>query len=168
MTIDALILGVLLIASLLVAVRLFRKKLGSFDQHFQSFQREVEATEKQVRDGNLSISLGEHRAVMRAAIVEQLDILEKKQDCSLEEVAQGLRLHTPSGSYDIVFLCRQTRLRSQNRVLHGGGEWVLRCPDDSELRSPSLAESMQYIRKILQGEQVHADEGAMFRRRFPA
>lgn len=168
MSTDALILGILLIASLMVAARLFRKKLGNFDQHFQTFKHDVETTEKQVRDGNLSISLGEQRAVMRAAIAEELDVLGLTANFALEEGPQGLRLQTPSGPYDIVFMCRQARLRSQNRVLHGGGEWALRSPDHIEVRSPSLGETMHNVRKILQGESLHEDEGAEFRRRFPA
>lgn len=168
MSTENVVLAVLLIATVMVAVRVFRKKMGNFQNHFLSFKRDVAATEKQVRDGNLSISLSEQRAVMRAAIVEELEIMGKAVDYTLESIPQGMRLHTPNGAYDIVFLCRQTRLRSQNRVLHGGGEWALRTPDNTEVRSPSLGQTMQHVCKILQGETLDEDEGVAFRRRFPA
>lgn len=168
MSTETVVLAVLLIVTLMVAVRVFRKKMGNYQNHFQSFKRDVAATEKQVRDGNLSISLSEQRAVMRAAIMEELDTMGRAMECSLESIPQGMRLHTPHGAYEIIFLCRQTRLRSQNKVLHGGGEWALRTPDNTEVRSPSLGQTMQHVCKVLQGETLDEDEGAAFRRRFPA
>lgn len=166
MSTETLILGVLLVVCLMVAVRIFRKGLGTFDQHFQEFRRTLDKTEKQVRDGNLSISLHEQMAVIRAAIAEELELAGNPDGYYMDASPRLVRLHSPRGSFEILFHCKTTRLHSQNRVLRGGGLWVLRGPDGKELRTQSLGQAMQHMRRVIQGLPLAEEEGEEFRRRF--
>lgn len=165
MSTETLILGVLLVVCLMVAVRIFRKGLGTFDQHFKEFRRTLNKTEKQVRDGNLSISLHEQMAVIRAAIAEELDFAGNPDGYYMDVSPQLVRLHSPSGSFEILFHCKTKRLQSQNRVLRGGGQWVLRGPTN-EIRTQSLGQAMQHMRRIIRGQPLVEEEGEEFRRRF--
>lgn len=169
MSTQTLVLGVLLIVSLMVVARIFRKGLGSFEQHFQDFKRNLQKTEKEVRDGNFSISLNEQMAVIRAALTEELDMAGHPAACSIEDADKSrlIRLHTPQGCFEIAFSCKSVRLHSQNRVLHGGGQWTLRGPE-GQIHTESLAEVMQCLRTVIQGGPLVNDEGGEFRRRFPA
>lgn len=171
MSTETLILGVLLIVSMMVIARIFRKGLGSFEQHFQDFRRNLQRTEKQVRDGNLSISLNEQMAVIRAALAEELDIAGQPAGYSMDAGTNPrlVRLHTPQGCFEISFNRKTARLHSQNRVLHGGGLWVLRGPDgENEIHTESLAGAMQHMHTVVRGGLLVAEEGEEFRRRFPA
>lgn len=169
MTTQTLVLGVLLIVSLMLVARIFRKGLGSFDQHFQDFKRNLKKTEKEVRDGNFSISLNEQMAVIRAALAEELDMAGQPAGCSIEAADKSrlIRLHTQQGCFEITFTCKTARLHSQNRVLHGGGQWALRGPE-GHVYTESLAEVMQCLRTVIRGGPLMSDEGGEFRRRFPA
>lgn len=166
MSTETLILGVLLIVCVMVAMRIFRKGLGTLDQHLQEFKRVLNATEKQVRDGNLSISLQEQMAVVRAAIAEELDLAGKPAGYSIDASPHLVRLHTPRGPFEIRFRCRTTRLHSQNRVLHGGGLWALHGPDGHEVQTQSLGQAMQHMQRVIQGQPLAEAEGEEFRRRF--
>ncbi|MEG2173376.1 MAG: hypothetical protein RRY29_08965 [Desulfovibrionaceae bacterium] len=167
MSTETLILGGLLIASLMVFVRIFRKGLSTFDQHFNSFRQAVRATEKQVREGNLSISLLEQMTVIRAALDEELDLAGRPKGYYVDAKPKVVRLHTPQGPFEITFMCKTTRLHSQNKVLHGGGAWTVCGPQGVPLHTQSLGQTMQYLQKVIQGCPVTQDEGEAFRRRFP-
>lgn len=169
MSTQTLVLGVLLIVSLMVVARIFRKGLGTFDERFQEFRRNLKKTEKEVRDGNFSISLNEQMAVIRAALAEELDLAGHPAGCSIEAADKPrlIRLHTPQGCFEISFSTRAVRLHSQNRVLHGGGQWALSGPE-GQVHTESLAEAMQCLRTVIRGGPLLHDEGGEFRRRFPA
>lgn len=166
MSTETLILGVLLVVCLVVAARVFRKGLGTFDQHFKDFRRALDLTEKQVRDGNLSISLHEQMAVIRAAIAEELELEGNPAGYYIDASPKLVCLHTPRGSFEILFHCKTTRLHTQNRVLRGGGQWILHGPDTKEVRTQSLGQAMQHMRRIIQGQALAEEEGEEFRRRF--
>lgn len=167
MSTETLVLGVLLIVSVMVVIRIFRKGLGTFEQRYQDFRNKVKTTEKQVRDGNLSISLHEQMAVIRGAITEELDIAGNPAGYYIDTTPKVVRLHTPRGPFEITFMCKSARLQSQNKVLHGGGSWQIHGPGGQSVGTQSLGQAMLYMQQVIQGRPLETDEGEEFRRRFP-
>lgn len=167
MSFDSIIMGVLLIVTLMVAARVFRKRLGNYDNRCKSFMDTVHATEKELRNCNMSISRREQLAVLRAALVDVLHLEGEPAGFAVQDRGEFLVLQSPKGEVQITFMSKSVRLCTQNRELYGNNRWSIISPEGEKRSFESLAETMKCLEKVIAGMPIGSDEGAEFRRRFP-